>query len=273
MNKNGRFAVPILFVLIVVVLVLAGGVFYLFQKEHARNLSLQVELDNTLAKYRKAEAELEASKKEILSFNLQLKEAKSKIDALNSELQQEKTAKSEAVAKIDQLELDLEQQRSLRLDLEKKLTQVQEDARKTQTYIKELEAKKTELESKIKDLETKAQGVELGKIVVSPETATFSETTTGLVQPISEKQEENTRVGGRQGKVLVLNKEYNFVVINLGNKDGIDLGDVFSVYHNNEYIGDIEVEKIHDTMAAAGFVTEKIKDKISEGDKVVQKVK
>jgi hypothetical protein len=62
-------------------------------------------------------------------------------------------------------------------------------------------------------------------------------------------------------------------VINLGTKDGISSGDVFSIYHNNKYVGDAKLEKVHDSMSAAGFLSEDIKDKVSEGDKVVQKVK
>jgi len=60
-------------------------------------------------------------------------------------------------------------------------------------------------------------------------------------------------------------------VINLGSKDGVALDDVFYVYHSNKYIGDIKLEKIHDSMAAAGFVSANIKNKIAEGDRVVKK--
>ena len=47
----------------------------------------------------------------------------------------------------------------------------------------------------------------------------------------------------------------------------------FPIYHNNQYVGDVKVEKVHDAMSAAGFVSADIKDKISEGDKVVPKSK
>jgi len=70
----------------------------------------------------------------------------------------------------------------------------------------------------------------------------------------------------------VVNKDYNFVVINLGLQQGIKINDLFSVYHKEKYIGDIKVEKLHESMAAAGFVSAQIKDKISEGDKVVLKL-
>ena len=70
-----------------------------------------------------------------------------------------------------------------------------------------------------------------------------------------------------------INKEYNFAVLSFGSRDGINVGDLFSVYHNGNYIGDLRIEKLHDSMSAANFVTPDLKDKIAEGDKVVQKGK
>jgi hypothetical protein len=124
------------------------------------------------------------------------------------------------------------------------------------------------LESKIKELEAKK--VELGNIVVSPEPKT---TKSKATQPKAEKKELSAPAQGAQGKVLVVNKDYNFAVINLGSKDNVNLDDVFSIYHNDKYVGDIKVEKVHDSMSAAGFLSPDIKDKVNEGDKVVQKVK
>jgi hypothetical protein len=102
------------------------------------------------------------------------------------------------------------------------------------------------------------QNVELGTIVVSPETAAVSGSTKAPTAKL-------------EGKVLVVNKDYNFIVINLGNKDGIAIGNIFSVLRNNKNIGEVKVEKVHESMAAAGFVTDGLKDKVAEGDLVEQK--
>ena len=60
-------------------------------------------------------------------------------------------------------------------------------------------------------------------------------------------------------------------VFNLGNKDGILLGDKFSLMRGTKVMGTLTVEKVHDSMSAAGFGAE-LKDIIREND-VVQKVK
>ena len=177
----------------------------------------------------------------------------------------------------------------MRADLESKLTAAQEDIKKTQTQLRYLEAQTSQFESKIKELETQVHGVELGKIVVSPESKETKkkgakEAAKALKNAPKEKLLESNPVveaakaapaltGALEGKVLVINNEYNFAVLNFGSRDGINLGDLFSVYHNGNYIGDLRVEKLHDSMSAANFVTPDLKDKIAEGDKVVQKGK
>jgi len=278
MTRKASTSVVLLIVLFLVSLCLAGGIFYLFQKERAENLKLQEQVEDIKVNLEKTKVELASSKKEISAFELRLKDAQTQIDTLNSDLQQEKASKQEALQQIEAMRVDLEQQKALRLDLEKRFSQAQDEVKRTQAQLKVLESRKMDLEAKISELETKSQnletkvqGIELGKIVVSSETPAPKPQL--VTKPISGKQEKVTFTSGTEGKILVVNKDYNFAVINLGSKDGVGIGDVFSVYHNNRYLGDIKIEKLHDSMAAAGFVSPDIKDKASEGDKVVLKTK
>lgn len=264
MEKRASAPTIILIALIVAALALAGGGFFMFKQEQKKNLDLQDNLEEISTKQRITETKLKESERFITGLQQKILDANAQMDSLVSGLQQEKTARQEALAKLELLRADLEQQKASRLDLEKKLTTAQEDVRKTQAQLSELQSQKTTLESKIKDLETKTQGVELGKIVVSPDSA--------QAEP-ADKKAKKEKTDKLEGKVLVVNKDYNFAVISLGSKDGVALGDTFAIYHNNKFIGDIKVEKVHDSMAAAGFVDAGIKNKVYEGDKVTQKVK
>ena len=277
MNRKASALTVALTILILVSLAGAGGAFYLFQKTRNENLKLQEQIKEININLEKTGTELANYKKQNSELELRLKDAQAQIDTLTNDLQQEKTTKQEALKQIDNLKAELEQQKSFKLDLEKKFNAAQEDVKKTQAQLKELESRKTELETKIseletksKDLEAKVQGIELGTIVIGRETTPPQQT---VSKPATRKQEKKIPVSGLEGKVLVVNKDYNFVVINLGTKDGVEMDNVFSVYHGNNYIGDVKIEKIHDSMAAAGFVSGDIKDKVNEGDKVVQKVK
>ncbi len=272
-NNKASIITVVLVILMVFALFLAGRVFYLFQNERAKNSSLQLELDNLTAQYRKAESELEGAKKNISSLQLNLRDTQDRAEAINNELQQEKAAKQEALSQMEQLRIELEEEKKLESDLEAKLNQANEGFIKTQDQLKVLASQKAELETKIKELEAKPQGVELGKIVVTPEPNPSAEVKEQPGQPAQAKKEKGAGIAGQEGKVLVVNKDYDFIVINLGSKDGVGIGDMFSVYHNNKNLGEVKIEKVHDSMAAAGFISEDIKNKVNEGDKIIQKVK
>ena len=266
---KGKIATFLLILLILVSLSLAGVGFYFFQTERTKNVALQKQLEEINSKLVTAETNLRDYKKISYGLETKLKLAETEIDKLNSDIQQEKIAKIEALAKLEQLKMDLEQQKSLRTDLEKKFNKAQKDAEKIQGQLKILNSEKSELESKLKELETQSQGVELGKIVVGPESTLLPQSEVKAVKEKSQKAKSSAL----EGKVLVVNKDYNFIVINLGSKDGVETGNVFSIYHDTKYVGDVKVEKVHDFMAAAGFLTGDIKDKTSEEDRVVRKGK
>jgi len=294
MISKARLFILILVILLAASLSLAAGVSYLLNRERAINLSLQNNLEEIKTRQRITEAKLEESKKLISTLQVNLDQAKTQIGQLNSDLETEKASKQEVLAQVGQLRSDLVQQQELRSNLESKLNQAQEDAKKMDTRILQLQSQRTELEVKIKSLEEKiqpisqGQGVELGKIVVGteadPATAGQPAGKKKKVEKIkpekkkpvakkSAQQPQEEAVSGPSGKVLVVNKDYDFLVISLGSKDGVVTGDTFSVYHNNKYLGDVTVEKLHDSMAAAGFTSTDIKERVSEGDKVVKVVK
>jgi K+/H+ antiporter YhaU regulatory subunit KhtT len=278
MADNTKIRSVILVLIIIISLALAGGVFVLLQQELTKNIQLVTQLEDVKAKQQAAEARVEESKKMITGLEAKIQEAQGRVDALTKDLEKEKAAKQEALQQIGKYKSDFESQKSLRNELEQKLTQANEDYKKAASQLKELGAKRTELESKVKDLEEKIKqqevsaetdGVELGKIVVN------SETGQAILAPGADGTQQATPSGTAvlEGKVLVINKEYNFAVINLGNKDSITVGSTFGVYHDETYLGDVKVEKVHESMSAAGFASVDVKNKISEGDRVVLKSK
>jgi flagellar basal body-associated protein FliL len=277
MPDKVKSSVLVLILLVIVSVALAGGFFVMLQKEKAKGTALTEELEDIKTRLKITETKLDDAKKMTTDLGAKLQQAEAQISDLNTQLQQEKASKDQALAKIEELRVDLEQQKGLRADLEKKFDQAQSDAKRMQAQLKDLDAKKGELEAKVKDLEAKAggsAGVELGKIVVSPEVTPAAAKAAAPLKPAKPQPQKPPAVpSGMEGKVLVINKDYSFAVINLGSKDGVGVGDVFAVYHNDKYTGDVKVEKVHDSMAAAGFVSADIKDKVFEGDKAVRKSK
>jgi len=286
MYCKGKILLPVLIVLVITSLSLAAGVFYLYQAECAQNVKLQgqiVELEN---RQRLTTGQLEESKKTATDLELKLQEAKSKMDSLISELAAEKLAHGETSNKLEQFKADFLKQKSLREDLENRLNQVQGDSKQIKEQIKIMQQQKAALEEKIKNLETGADGVELGKVVVNPvifqpdnepaqpqpEMADQKINIVGSKALEATKNQQPSLSKGLEGKVMIVNKEFNFVVINLGSKDKVNVGDEFLVSRAGKPIGDLKVEKVHEFMSAAGFTAE-LKDLIKENDLVTQKTK
>jgi len=286
MYRKGAIFLPVLIGLFIISSLAAAGAFYLYQKEHAQNIKLQgqiVELQNL---QRDTASKLDESKKIATDLALKLQEAKSKVDSLSGELDAEKSAHQETSLKLGQLNEDISKQKSLREDLEDQLNQVQEEAKQIKEQIKVMQQQKVDLEEKIKNLEIGAGGVELGTVVVNPELfpavnaaalaqSKMTDNKTNAPEakdPKVVKNQPARLAKASEGKVMIVNKEFNFAVIDLGSKDKISVGDVFLVSRDGKPIGDLKVEKVHEAMSAAGFAAE-LKDLIKENDLVTQKIK
>ena len=57
-----------------------------------------------------------------------------------------------------------------------------------------------------------------------------------------------------QGKILSIDVETEFVIVSLGSKDGLSVGNVLSVYRDDNYMGDIKITRLQSEMSAADLV-------------------
>jgi len=53
-----------------------------------------------------------------------------------------------------------------------------------------------------------------------------------------------------KGRIVAVNREHNFVVIDLGRQDGIETGEEFNIYRGQAYIGLVEVIQMRDRISA-----------------------
>jgi len=287
MKRKGIILLAVLIVLVTISLVLTVGLFYLYQNEHTQNIKLQEQIVELDSRQHLAAKQLEESRKTATDLELKLQEARRSMDSLAGELLAEKSAHTETSNKLEQLNNDLSTQKSLRQDLENRLKQVQDDSKQVKEQIKIMQQQKVTLEEKIKNLESGAAGVELGKVVVNPEVPPPSNNVTPVQPKVAKekinapeakaaakvaKKEQPLSVKGLEGNVMIVNKEFNFAVINLGSKDKVSLGDEFLVTRAGKAMGELKVEKVHEFMSAAGFDAQ-LKDVIKENDKVTQKKK
>lgn len=93
--------------------------------------------------------------------------------------------------------------------------------------------------------------VELGKIVVDSGQGT-----------------ETTHQPASQGKVITVNRPYDFVVVDLGKRDGVRIGDMLKIHHDREVIGVVRVERVYETLCAASILNDEVRHKVAETDRV-----
>ena len=272
MDRQGKISFIELISTTVLFFILTIGSFFAYTKEHSENLQLKEQVETLTKDLSVMEDKYNGSKKVATELQLKIQEFKTQINGLTMDLEQEKSGRQDAESKLEQSRADLEQQKTSRADLEEKLSSIQDEGKKIRAQIKDLEKQKSDLELKIKDLES-ANKIELGKVVVNSDTQGKSDLPATLPAPsVKTGKAGDEKSDLLEGKVLVVNKEFNFIVFNLGNKDRIQVGDEFGVYHENKLSGTVKVEKVHDSMSAAGF-TDDYKNRFFENDIVIQKAK
>jgi FtsZ-binding cell division protein ZapB len=69
-------------------------------------------------------------------------------------------------------------------------------------------------------------------------------------------------------RVLTVNRKFNFIVVNLGLKDGLRMGDKVEVVQGAEPKALAQIEKIYDKFSAATLLTEDKGNPVHEGDTV-----
>ncbi|MFC1667459.1 hypothetical protein ACFL0P_06340 [Candidatus Omnitrophota bacterium] len=74
-----------------------------------------------------------------------------------------------------------------------------------------------------------------------------------------------------RGRIVTVNKEHGFVVVDLGKRDGIDIEDVFDVYRGDLQVGSIEVIQARERIAAADIKDTKERFDIRVDDVVVKR--
>ena len=169
--------------------------------------------------------------------------------------------------KIQGLVSELSQQRQEKILLDQKLneqimqgTQLTQQLMNSRKLIDEFKIKIAKLEKENIDLSSRVFGkngtkieniedVQLQKIVVTSQT-------------------QNREF--LEGRVLVVNKDYNFVVVDLGKSDGINTDDNFIVYQDDSPVGNIIIEEVRPNMSVAAFISSELKDRVKEGDRVVR---
>ena len=265
MSKTFKMVLILLVVVSIASAVLAVLAFVGKEKEYMKRTLVEGKLAATLKDKRRLEKELNVNKKikeetetkiedlsaKVKTFSLQIEEEKKKSKAATLDL----TAKKKDVLNIKE---ELATERKEKLAISKKLKELQTDYDKAKKDISNLKNQKKMLQNRLSDLEEKS--VDLDTIVVNPNVTTSNRSTTIT---------RSTRQA-LKGSVLVVNKEYSFVVTDLGQKDGAKKDMVFEIQEGARRLGRAQIDKVYDTMSSANILPGSEINNIKKGNLVVE---
>lgn len=189
-----------------------------------------------------------------------------------------------------------EKEKKLRIYTQSQLTQTIEEKKQVENKlvdtIKAKEAVETELTSEKEkstmlqeELEDKSQQIKLALDRVDQEISARRKVEAQLMITLKEKEDLAQKVSQSSetielekivinpgsvitGKIIMVNKEYAFVVVNLGHQHNLNIGDILYVYRNDELIGKVQIERTEENMSAAAVLPDWQNAEFKENDVV-----
>ena len=283
-DKAGK-TLTIFVALIIILLVSSTSIgFYLYHKEEHWRKNAEADLDASRASEFKLQAQLKDIQSQLGLALDKNKEADQKINSLLDERDLNeglRTALKKENANLkEQMETINKTKEKIKADLDNagaKLTQDQDFLRELQGKNKDLEARLIQLEETKKAMETKIN--ELQADMKPYEKKTPAEQTASEVVPPGHKGQGKVELDkivvnpkdATKGHVLSIDTDAQFVIFNLGLKQGVKPEDVLSVYRGDEYLGDVKVTRVQDEMAAADLIPPLSSSEVRKNDTVVIK--
>lgn len=272
--KNSSGKVLTIFVVIsgILLLSLTALSIFFFQKEMEKRKQLEADLSKSRLSLGNMESEVKEIKKQNFLLQEKIKEADEQINSLMDDIELAQALREEMKTENVSLKEELEKETKNREQLQKTLAESKQYEQKIIELSKKVESQAKDNDELIKrnqNLEQKMiqlkrdvgmmvnpdplggpdmsmDNVDLDKIVVSPD-----------------------KTPG--GRVLSVDMDADFVIINLGTKDGLQLGHLFSVYRGKEYLGDIRVTRVQAEMSAADLIPPFSSRKVRKNDQIIPK--
>ncbi len=215
---------------------------------------LEKEMEVVKSAKEQSESKVAKLEEKLKSVSAQLTTIKQKEEATASELE----LKSAELAKI---KVDMDNEKKEKLAISKKLESIQSDFEKAKKEASMLINEKMDLEKKILELQEK-QAVNLDKIVVNTGEADFPASATHEASPAVKPI--------MQGKVLVVNKEYNFIVSDIGQDKNVQKGMTFDIMDGAKTLGQAEIDKVYDTMSSATVLPGSKINEMKKGNTIIE---
>lgn len=297
-NSSGKVLVIFLVIFVILSLSLAGLAMFFLSKEKERRISTETALQQSVANATKLEAKLQDAIKQGFLLQEKNKEADEKINGLLDELELQEGIREELKKENQALKEKFEKETRSRAELQEKLASNAEAAQRLPELEAQLQTEqgaRQELEQKLSAAEERAKTLEeaLAKMqqqgVESPapvpvEAAPEAEEPQGPEIPVIKKESSENKEEIRlekivvapakaapEGRVVMVDAETEFVIVNLGANHGIKEEQVLAVSRGKDQLGEIKVTRVQPEMSAADFIPPLTSRQVRKDDSVVIK--
>jgi vacuolar-type H+-ATPase subunit I/STV1 len=248
-SKAANIAIISLGVVTLGFLVLSVFLYVSKENEKIMRFTLEQKLDDVRSRNVDLEKELDDLQVVKKDLELKLLSTEDKARELSKQLEEEIMAKRLAIenatkkdAEVETLKLDLELERANVMDLREKLRIAERQQDKLEQQVMLIRQQNNNLRTQAPKNNFSGD-VSLERIVVRPEDV--------------------------KGNVIVVNREFDFVITDMGERDGVRPGMMLTVKRGNAVLGRLQVEKTYEDMSAAAILSNWTSRAISEGDTVI----
>lgn len=196
------------------------------------------------------------------ALRLVAEEALFKAREANQQLEQTLASQKGKSARVERDLLALERMNQLTLirlkGLEKKMSRLQKEVTRERAEKQILAKERSSLNKALSAALSEKQSLntQLNKIFArSPEEVDLGQIVVSATPPL-------------QGKVLVVNDKFQFVVAHLGDTDTLNIGALLNVYRGDLLVGRVQVEQVREGVAACRILPEWTLQAIQEDDDV-----
>ena len=198
------------------------------------------------------------------------------LDDIASEFVKENNARFQTQDKLSSLRSDnavLKRQLNIlnntNAKLEKKIGELTEERATLERRLIDMELYLNEKVSNVGDVRRQLDQLRSGSATETREPKEeFVELPPIVVRPKAEiaVPEEGAGVSRRVASILTINRENNFIIVDLGEEEGVRIGDTFNVYRKDTLIATVEVIQVRGRISACDITKETTP--IKPGDKV-----
>ena len=206
--------------------------------------------------------ELSSLKNEKEEIERKIKYSEDLANTLSIDLAREKNDKRYVSRRLDtlkeenaQLRMEVKKLTSSRMGLEKNIARLKEDKDKIERSLAETESViqnridevidiKRTLDRRLEPISSlgKPQEIELPPIIVSAQP---------FGNRVATASSGNVASVGFNGRILSINNENNFAIVDIGEANGIHVGDTLNVYRQDKYVAGLEVIQVRGDISAA----------------------